>query len=161
MVNALIKRFQFFFQPLRRCNGRVEVKQVEVFHPFLYLSATNHVQTSVSYACKQILSYTLNTHENRFTKPLMAIFLCKITLLSPQTVAKGRGKTMSDCQTAAEGRGKTLSDCQTVAKGRGKTLSDCQTVAKGRGKTLLSPHENHRDGSFDPLSYKPYVLLAS
>ena len=27
------------------------------------------------------LSYTLNTHENRITKPLMAFFCCKVTEL--------------------------------------------------------------------------------
>ena len=54
LVYALIQSLQFLFEPFRRDDRRVEVKQVEAFHPFLYLSAADHVQASVSYACKQI-----------------------------------------------------------------------------------------------------------
>ena len=50
----LIQGLQFLIKPFRWDNRRVEVKQVEAFHPFLYLSTTDHVQASVSYACKQI-----------------------------------------------------------------------------------------------------------
>ena len=54
LVNALIQGYQFFFEFFRRCDGRVKVKEVEAFHPFLNLTVTHHVQASVSYACKQI-----------------------------------------------------------------------------------------------------------
>ena len=54
LVNTLIQGFQFFFEFFRRCDGRVKIKEIEVFHSLLYLSATNHIHTSVSYARKQI-----------------------------------------------------------------------------------------------------------
>ena len=53
-VYAYTQGFQFFFESFRRRNGCVEVKKVEAFYPFLDLTATDHVQASVSYACKQI-----------------------------------------------------------------------------------------------------------
>ena len=54
LVNTLVEGSQFFFESFRRRNGCVEVEEVEVLHSFLYLTATNHIQASVSYACKQI-----------------------------------------------------------------------------------------------------------
>ena len=54
LVYTLMQGFHFFFEPFCRHDGRVEIKEVKAFHLFLYLSATHHVHTSVSYACKQI-----------------------------------------------------------------------------------------------------------
>ena len=54
LVNTLMQGFQLFFKLIRRCDGRIEIEEVEAFHSLLYLTATDHVQTSVSYACKQI-----------------------------------------------------------------------------------------------------------
>ena len=54
LTDTLLQGFQFLFEPFRRSDGRVEIQQVEAFHTLLYLTAANHVQSSVSYACKQI-----------------------------------------------------------------------------------------------------------
>ena len=51
---TFMQGLQFLIEPFHRDDRRVDVKQVEVFHALLYLSATNHIQASVSYACKQI-----------------------------------------------------------------------------------------------------------
>jgi len=53
-ADTLLQGFQFFFEPFRRSDACVKIQQVEVFHAFLYLTVANHVQASVSYACKQI-----------------------------------------------------------------------------------------------------------
>ena len=53
-VNTLMQGFQFFFETFCRHDGRFKVQLVEVFHPLLYLLMTDHIQTSVSYACKKI-----------------------------------------------------------------------------------------------------------
>ena len=54
LLDAPMQGLQFIFEVVRRRNRRFEVEQIAFFDPFLNPSAPNHVQASVSHACKQI-----------------------------------------------------------------------------------------------------------
>ena len=54
LLDAPMQGFEFLFEVVRRRDCRFEVEQVEFFDPLLNPSAPNHVQASVSHACKQI-----------------------------------------------------------------------------------------------------------
>ena len=53
-TDSIVQDFQFFIKPVWQEDSGFKVKEVESLHPFLYLSATDYIQTSVPYACKQI-----------------------------------------------------------------------------------------------------------
>ena len=54
LPDAPMQGLEFLFEVVRRRDGRFEVEQIKFFDPLLNPSAPNHVQASVSHACKQI-----------------------------------------------------------------------------------------------------------